>query len=46
MTTSAKPIPAGFHAVTPSLTVRNVEKAIEFYTRAFGARSGCVSWTR
>lgn len=32
-----KPIPAGFHSVTPTLTVRDVEKAIGFYERAFGA---------
>lgn len=32
-----KPIPTGFHAVTPTLTVRDVEKAIGFYKRAFGA---------
>jgi uncharacterized glyoxalase superfamily protein PhnB len=37
MRTSVKAVPAGFHAVTPSLTVRNVEKAIGFYKRAFGA---------
>ncbi len=31
------PIPAGFHVVTPALTTKDVEKAIGFYTRAFGA---------
>ena len=31
------PLPAGFHTVTPALTLRDVEKAIGFYTRAFGA---------
>ena len=31
------PIPAGYHPVTPALTTKDVEKAIGFYTRAFGA---------
>src|SRR5574341_228008 len=38
MTTQVKPIPEGFHAVTPSLTLKNSLKAIEFYKRAFGAK--------
>ncbi|MDA8175060.1 MAG: VOC family protein [Nitrospiraceae bacterium] len=33
----AKPIPEGFHSVTPMLTLKNAGKAIEFYKRAFGA---------
>ena len=37
MPRSVKSIPAGYHTVTPALTVRDVEKAIEFYKRAFGA---------
>lgn len=32
-----KPIPDGYHSVTPYLTVDDAGKAIEFYTRAFGA---------
>jgi PhnB protein len=32
-----KPIPEGYHTVTPYLTVRNASDAIEFYKRAFGA---------
>ncbi len=32
-----KPIPDGYHAVTPYLICRGADKAIEFYTRAFGA---------
>jgi len=32
-----KPIPEGYHALTPSLAVDNAAKAIEFYKRAFGA---------
>ncbi len=37
MTTSVKPVPVGFHTVTPTLTIRDVDKAIGFYRRAFGA---------
>jgi uncharacterized glyoxalase superfamily protein PhnB len=37
MTTHVKPIPAGFHTITPALTMLNADKAIEFYRRAFGA---------
>lgn len=31
------PIPAGYHSVTPYLTVRGAAKAIEFYKDALGA---------
>jgi len=34
---SASYIPAGFHSVTPSLTVADAPAALEFYTKAFGA---------
>jgi uncharacterized glyoxalase superfamily protein PhnB len=34
---SVRPIPEGFHTLTPSLTVHNATEAIEFYKRAFGA---------
>ncbi len=30
-------IPKGFHSLTPYLTVKDAEKAIEFYKKAFGA---------
>jgi PhnB protein len=33
----AKPIPEGYHAVTPYLIVKHGAKAIEFYVRTFGA---------
>ena len=33
----AKPIPEGYHALTPSIAVENAAEAIEFYKRAFGA---------
>ena len=34
---AAKPIPEGYHSLTPSLVVDDATKAIEFYKRAFGA---------
>ncbi|MBI4400735.1 MAG: VOC family protein [Nitrospirae bacterium] len=37
MTTKVKPIPAGYHTITPKLAVRDADKAIDFYKRAFGA---------
>ena len=33
-----KPIPEGYHSVTPYLIVDDAKTAIDFYTRAFGAR--------
>src|ERR1051326_5186369 len=38
MINRAKPIPDGFHTVTPYLTAKNASQAIEFYKRAFGAQ--------
>jgi PhnB protein len=35
---SAKPIPDGYHSITPFLTVRDAARAIEFYKQAFGAK--------
>lgn len=32
-----KPIPAGFHTLSPSLIIKDTAKAIEFYRKAFGA---------
>src|SRR5215210_7505939 len=32
-----KPIPEGYHTLTPYLAVENADEAIEFYKRAFGA---------
>lgn len=37
MTTEVKPIPDGFHTITPSLVVSDAAKAIEFYKQALGA---------
>ena len=33
----AKPVPDGYHTLTPFLTVRDAARAIEFYKNAFGA---------
>jgi PhnB protein len=38
MKTKVQPIPEGYSAVTPYLSVKNAEKAIEFYKKAFGAK--------
>ena len=35
---AVKPIPEGYHTVTPYLAVEDAAAAIEFYKRAFGAR--------
>ncbi len=32
-----KPIPDGFHSITPSIVVSNAREAIEFYKKAFSA---------
>jgi len=34
---AARPIPEGFHTLTPYLTVKDAPRAIEFYKKAFGA---------
>ena len=33
-----KPIPDGYHSITPYLVVDDAQAAIDFYTRAFGAK--------
>ena len=38
MTTQVKPIPEGFHSITPSFTFKDSMKAMEFYKKAFGAK--------
>jgi uncharacterized glyoxalase superfamily protein PhnB len=38
-TMTVKPIPDGYHAVTPYLTVRGAAKTIEFLKKAFGAET-------
>jgi|SRR5437660_8623076 len=34
-----KPIPEGYHTITPTFVVKDGGKAIEFYKRAFGAKT-------
>ena len=34
----AKPIPEGYHSVTPYLIVKGAARALEFYTKAFNAQ--------
>lgn len=41
MSTKVKPIPDGFHAVTPHLILKDASAAIEFYKKAFGAEEIC-----
>jgi PhnB protein len=36
---TAKPIPEGYHSLTPYLTVRGAAKAIDFLKRAFGTNN-------
>ena len=39
-----KPIPEGYHSVTPYLIVDGAQRAIEYYERAFGAKTAmCVN---
>ena len=33
-----KPVPEGYHTITPHLIVRDAARAIEFYKEAFGAK--------
>jgi uncharacterized glyoxalase superfamily protein PhnB len=37
MTSKVKAIPDGFHTVTPHLMVRDANRALDFYKKAFGA---------
>jgi PhnB protein len=37
MTSKVKPIPDGYHSVTPYLIIKGAADAIEFYKKAFGA---------
>jgi PhnB protein len=38
MPKSVRPIPEGYHSVTPYITVNGAARAIDFYQRAFGAK--------
>ena len=37
MAGQVKPIPEGYHAITPYLSIKGASDAIEFYKKAFGA---------
>ena len=37
MSTTVKPIPDGYHTVTPYLIIKGAADALEFYKKAFGA---------
>src|ERR1700687_3221848 len=38
MSNAVRPIPEGFHSLTPYLTCRNAAAAIDFYTKVLGAK--------
>ena len=38
MANKVKPIPDGYHSITPYLFIKGAAKALEFYQKAFGAR--------
>jgi PhnB protein len=38
MTAKVKPIPDGYHVVTPYLSIQGAASAIDFYKQAFGAK--------
>jgi PhnB protein len=38
MAQAARPIPEGYHSISPSLTCKNAAQAIDFYKGAFGAQ--------
>lgn len=43
---TVKPVPEGFHTITPHLIVRNSKAAIDFYQKAFGAQlQGGIAYT-
>jgi PhnB protein len=37
MAKQVKSVPDGYHTITPYMTVRNADQAMEFYKKAFGA---------
>ena len=39
MKKTVKPVPEGFHTVTPYLVQRDTKRAVEFYKKAFGAET-------
>jgi PhnB protein len=45
MASNAKPVPEGYHTLTPHLVTPNASQAIDFYQRAFDAEKLAVHWT-
>jgi PhnB protein len=45
MSNVTKPIPEGFHTLTPHITVRDAKRAIEFYKIAFDAEVREIRYT-
>ena len=43
---AVKPIPNGFHTITPHLTVHNAAKLVDFLEKAFGAKKRFPPLTR
>lgn len=39
MAKAAKPVPEGYHTVTPYLVVKDAKRALEYYKKAFGAET-------
>jgi PhnB protein len=37
MTSKVKPVPEGYHSITPYLVIKGAASAIDFYKKAFGA---------
>jgi PhnB protein len=38
MASKVRPIPEGYHSISPQLTCRDASRAIEFYKKVFGAK--------
>ena len=38
MASNVRPIPEGYHSITPQLTCRDAARAIDFYKEALGAK--------
>ncbi len=44
MAQAARPVPEGYHTLTPHLTVRDAAKAVAFYKQAFGATNEKIAY--
>ncbi len=44
MPTNVKPVPEGFHTITPHLVIRGAAEAFVFYQKAFGAVAGQIHY--